>query len=623
MAAAAIFAAVGAGLLLLPPWDRSLLASGAYKYAPYVRGSDLETALTAGQLEYYKEGAAATVSVRRLAGTLSLAVDGKVDASNAGDMLTQRLLGLLPVLMHERPREVCVIGLGSGVTLESTLATGRVARADVVEISPEVVAASDYFANDNANVLRADNVHPIVGDGRSHLLLTRRRYDVIVSEPSNPWMAGVAALFTSEFFHAARARLAPDGLLCQWAHTYDISDRDLRSIVRTFASVFPQGTMWLVGPGDLLMIGTNGDAIAPHLANIAANLRLGSAAAMLASVSDQRAFAPGFQLLSLFAGGPDELARYGDAAAIQRDDRMALEFSAPLWIYGRVATDNAANIRAAADRSRWPATVRTVVDTATGVSWTARGLMELKAEAYGIAYDDLRRAIAMMRDNPVALEAALHGLSEAAAGAGRQSEEREWLTRLAKEQPGNVPVHLEVSRILAARGDYEGALASAETAVRLAPDNPSAAEQLASVLADAGDGDRLGSLADAMLAHFPGRDEAHYFRATALFLKGRTAEAVDEARRFVDRHPAHVRAQNLLGAACGTLGRRDCAMAAFAAALRANPRESSTYVNIGVFRLQSGDATGAAAAFAEALAVDPESSAARNGLAQARAALVR
>ena len=84
----------------LPPWDRELLASGAYKYAPYLGADDLETVLRAGTLEYYKEGAAATVSVRRLTGTTSLAIDGKVDASNAGDMLTQRLLGLLPVLLH-------------------------------------------------------------------------------------------------------------------------------------------------------------------------------------------------------------------------------------------------------------------------------------------------------------------------------------------------------------------------------------------------------------------------------------------------------------------------------------------------------------------------------------------
>ena len=193
-------------------------------------------------LEYYKEGASSTVSVRRLTGTTSLAIDGKIDASNAGDMLTQRLLGLLPVLApRPAPQDIAVIGLGSGVTVGSALAPGTVRRADVIEISPEVVEASRFFDRESGAPLSKPGVRLIVGDGRSHLLLTPQRYDVIISEPSNPWMAGVAALFTREFFEAARARLKPDGLLCQWAHTYDISPDDLQSIVRTFASVFPAG----------------------------------------------------------------------------------------------------------------------------------------------------------------------------------------------------------------------------------------------------------------------------------------------------------------------------------------------------------------------------------------------
>src|SRR6185295_2784622 len=146
-------------------------------------GADFEASLRAGRLEYYQEGAAATVSVRRLSGKLSLAIDGKVDASNAGDMLTQRLLGVLPVLLHPDAKDICVIGLGSGVTVSSAVATGLVRHADVVEISPEVVEASAFFAKENGDVLRTPAVRLILGDGRSHLRLTKRTYYVIVSEP--------------------------------------------------------------------------------------------------------------------------------------------------------------------------------------------------------------------------------------------------------------------------------------------------------------------------------------------------------------------------------------------------------------------------------------------------------
>jgi spermidine synthase len=607
-AASAVIAAL-AIILLMPPWDRELLSSGAYKYAPYLNADNFETVLRAGDLKYYKEGAAATVSVRRLTGTTSLAIDGKVDASNAGDMLTQRLLGLLPILLHGHARDIAVIGLGSGVTVGSALAPGTVERADVVEISPEVVEASRFFDRESGAPLSRPNVRLIVGDGRSHLLLTPRRYDVIISEPSNPWMAGVAALFTREFFEGARARLKPDGLLCQWAHTYDISPQDLQSIVRSFASAFPHGTMWLAGEGDLLLIGAAGDTITPLLDRIAQNVAMGTTRQTLATVGVAEASAA-FNLLSLYAGGPREIARYGEGALIQTDDHTALEYSAPRGIYGRAANENASAIRALGGDP--PPAVRAALDAGTDADWASRGRMLTKAEAYGLAYDALRRAVTL---NPRNAEA-LAWLSDAAAGARRQPDERDLLTAMARTDPANAPVRIELSRVLASGGDFDGAFRMATRAVELGPDEPRAGEQLASIAADAGDADRLASLADSLAARFPGRPDPQYYRASALFMRGRTEDAVTAVRQVTDAHPDHARAQNLLGAACATLGRRDCAQAAFDASIAANPRDPSTYVNLGQFSLQSSNPQAAARYFAEALSIDPASTSARDGLAQ-------
>ena len=227
-------------------------------YAPYVpKDLDLETLLKAGTLLYYREGAAATVSVKRLTGTTTLAVDGKIDASNRGDMLTQKLVAHLPLLLHDNPREVGIIGLGSGVTAGRGAAPSDRARRRDRDLagSRRGVALSSRPRTATRSPIRARNL--IVGDGRSHLLLTDRSYDVIISEPSNPWIAGVAALFTREFFAAARARLAPGGIICQWANAYNISDADLRSIVATFRSVFPDGTVWLVGADDVLLVASD------------------------------------------------------------------------------------------------------------------------------------------------------------------------------------------------------------------------------------------------------------------------------------------------------------------------------------------------------------------------------
>jgi spermidine synthase len=600
-------------ILMMPPWDRNLLASGAYKYAPYLAAGVLDSVLRAGRLEYYKEGASGTVSVKRLAGTLSLSIDGKVDASNGGDMLTQRLLGLLPVLLHGKAQDICIIGLGSGVTADSALAPGGVRHADVIEISPQVVEASRLFERENGRVLSNPAVRLIVGDGRSHLLLTPRRYDVIVSEPSNPWMSGVAALFTREFFQAARARLKPGGLLCQWAHTYDISASDLQSIVRTFASVFPQGTMWLVGEGDLLLIGATDESAAAPIERMAREWRVGTASAALTSVGIDDAAAR-FALLSLFVAGPREIERYGDVAPIQTDDHTVLEYSAPRGIYGRTKDANSTAIRAL--DAAPPAAVREVFERAGDAAWAARGMMELRAQAFRYAYDSFRRAVTLNSRNVEALA----GLSDGAGGSNRLTEERDWLQAIASREPANAAVRIELSRVLAVSGDRERAVEAAAEAMRLTPDDPRAGEQLASVLADAGDADRLTPLADAMVARFPDRPDPLYYRASALFIRGKTDEAIASVRRLTDSHPTHSRAQNLLGAACATLARWDCARAAFEASIRVNPRDPATHVNLGIFHLQSSNPDAAAESFAEALSLDPTSVPARDGLAQARAA---
>jgi Flp pilus assembly protein TadD/predicted membrane-bound spermidine synthase len=611
---AGVAIAAMAAILTLPPWDRELLASGAYKYAPYIRSADLETGLRAGTLEYYREGAAATVSVRSLTGVRALAIDGKVDASNGGDMLTQRLLGLLPVALHGEAHDICVIGLGSGVTVGSALAPGTVRRADVIEISPEVVEASHFFDRENGGALTHPAVRLIVGDGRSHLLLTARKYDVIVSEPSNPWMSGVATLFTREFFEAARARLTTGGVLCQWAHTYDISQEDLQSIVRTFSEVFPQGTMWLVGEADLLLIGEASADVPLRLERLAAGARTDAVAEMLASVSIRPADAA-FDLLSLYTGGPKELEQFGRGAVIQTDDRTALEYSAPRGIYGRTGGGNAATIRRL--NFERPPAVNAAFEGASDANWASRGAMQLRAEAFDLAYQAFHTAVSLNSRGAEALK----GLSTAAAGARRQAETLEFLKTIASREPANAQVRVELAHLQAAAGDVDGAIETAAAALRLAPDDPIAGEQLASIVADAGDADRLEPLAASLTARFPDRPDPRYYQATVLFLRGRPEETVAAVRSVVERHPNHARAQNLLGAACATIGRRECAQSAFEASLRADPRDPSTYVNLGVFHLQAGNPQAAAGYFAEALSIDAQSSSARSGLAQARSQL--
>jgi Flp pilus assembly protein TadD len=242
--------------------------------------------------------------------------------------------------------------------------------------------------------------------------------------------------------------------------------------------------------------------------------------------------------------------------------------------------------------------------------------MDLKAEAYSSAYDYFRQAVAL--DSADA--EALRGASDAAAGLNRQQEHRAWVEELAKSPSARAAVWIELSRVRAGAGDFEGAIAAASRAQRLEPEDPRPTEQLASVLADMGDAARLTPVADLLASRYPERADGPYYQATALLLRGRAAEAATLARRAVAVNTMSAKAQNLLGAACASTGQRECAETAFTASLRLNPRESSTYINVGVFYLQTARPEQAADAFAEALSLDPSSAAARDGLRQAQAA---
>jgi spermidine synthase len=587
----------------LPQWDRLLLSSGAYKYALSMRGGDLQSALSAGELLSYREGAAGTVAVRRLAGTVSLAIDGKVDASNAGDMLTQRLLAHVPLLLHPNPQRAAILGLGSGVTLGSAL-THPLTQALVLEISPEVVSASRFFNEENHRALDNSRTRLVVGDGRTHLLLGGEQYDVIVSEPSNPWMAGIASLFTREFFEAARSRLAPGGLLCQWAHTYDISGQDLRSIVGTFLSVFPNGALWMVGDADVLLIGST-EPLDSRMAGMAAAWHRPGVAEDLASVEARDPFS----VQSLFVASGAPLTEWVAGAPSQTDDRMALEFSGPRGIVGADRDDNAQSLRDLADRAAKPHPIQEALRHATSADWRNRGAMLLRADAYRPAYLDFVRALESNPDDAEALD----GLIRSAGAASRVDDARSFLTRLAA-QPGRSPAKLALSRLLAAQGAIDEAVRIPLSILQTDSANIPALEQLASVLSDAGDGERLAPVVARLTASAPTSTWAHYYAAALFFIQQRPADTLREARLAVSADPANAKAHNLVGASLASLGQRDQARAAFEASLKADPRDPGTYTNLATLELQGGNVARARQFFAEALTIDPSLESARQGL---------
>jgi spermidine synthase len=602
-------AAVVVWMATSPGWDREWLAAGGYLYTRFVpSGVDRRTALTAGSLLYYREGATGTVSVKALTGDRSLSIDGKVDASTARDMLTQKMLAHLPLLLHPNPRQVGIVGLGSGVTLASAL-VHPVASVDVVEISPEVVEASAHFADVNRHSLDDPRARLVRGDGRTHLSLTSRRYDVVISEPSNPWMAGVASLFTQEFFETVRGRLAPGGVFCQWAHTYDVSDADLRSIVATFRAVFPDGTMWLAGDGDLLLVGSTAP-LEVRMEHISTAWQRPGVGEDLRTVGMQEPFS----LLSLFVGGPAEMSRYGADARIQTDDRTALEFSGPFAVFGGDQADHSATLRALLDEGGRPRAVARALAGATAGQWRDRGGMLMKTGAVDVAYRDYATALDLVPTDTTTLE----GFVRAAAAAGQEDEAERRLRALIQSGGQEPAPRVALAELLGIRGRFDEAAAVATEATRLAPGDAAAWEQLASLQADRGDVAGLAPAVEVLRRDFPSRAASWYFAASESFLRGDPAAALPLVGRAIERDASYADAYNLLGAIHATAGNIGAARDAFRTSLRFDPRDAVTYINLAQLELAAGQRSVAAGLFVEALSLDPNSAPALEGVAQAR-----
>ncbi|MDB6025949.1 MAG: spermine/spermidine synthase family protein [Verrucomicrobiales bacterium] len=208
---------------------------------------------------YYKDAPDATVSVERSSAggnMINLRINGKVDASSHGDFATQCLLAHLPMAIRPESKDVFVIGLGSGITGGAML-SHPIDHLTIAENCKPVIEAAAYFNEFNVGVLTNARTHIVREDARTVLKLTHEQYDIIISEPSNPWMAGVGSVFSREFYQLCSKRLKPKGMITQWFHVYEMSDEIVFLVLRTFRTVFPYVEIWDTGSGDLVLLGSN------------------------------------------------------------------------------------------------------------------------------------------------------------------------------------------------------------------------------------------------------------------------------------------------------------------------------------------------------------------------------
>jgi spermidine synthase len=588
----------------LPSWNTLELSSGSYRIANGTL-TDVPYGLEAGALLYYDDGAAGTVSVRRLAGTIALAINGTVDASNTRDMLRQTMLAHLPLLLHAAPSDVCIIGLGSGVTAGAALAH-PIDRVDTIELSREVVRASDFFTTENRAALRDPRHQLLVGDGRTHLRLASRTYDVIISEPSSPWMAGAAPLFTRELFAAARDRLNPGGLFAQRVHLLGVPRADVRSILATFADVFPHTTLWLAGETDLLVIGSR-EALRPRLQELPRRWQVPGVAADFERVQVRDPFG----LLMSFVADESALPLIVGGAAVQTDDRTRLEFSAPWGLQER--GEPASWLLDQRLRDARPDIIREAEANATASGWRDRALMLLGAGAEALAYDAAARALALDPTDSAALDA----LVRTATRLRRQPAALALLEAAREQTPDSLPPLLAVARMRAATDDRQGAVDAAAKATHQFSDAFDGWELLATLAAERRDELELARVIEAIEAQFPDRWEVRYFTALLHLIRDEHAEAARLGEEVLKERASDPRTLAMVGIAYARLGIRARARDAFEACIQADPADPSSYVQLARLELDSMNARRAAELFSEALVLNPRLPAAVQGLADA------
>jgi predicted membrane-bound spermidine synthase len=255
-------------------FERNVLASGVFRYGRVPSSS-------AREIFFYKDGRTASVAAGLAGARYYISTNGKPDASldsawvhksntdstprrqMTGDETTQAFLPLVSLAHRPDAQTAAVIGHGSGMTSHFLLASPRIREVVTIEIEPEMIAGSRAaFYPANARVFD-DTARSTfaIDDAKSYFAAGRRKFDLIISEPSNPWVSGVSGLFTIEFYQRVRQYLTDDGLFTQWLHLYEINDDLVLSVLSAIHRTFPSYEIYHTAKGDILILAANRQAV--------------------------------------------------------------------------------------------------------------------------------------------------------------------------------------------------------------------------------------------------------------------------------------------------------------------------------------------------------------------------
>ncbi len=568
---------LGCGAVFLPSWDPVLLTSGPLLYSTaYVRAGGLswkgvqEAMRRRGRLVFLDEGADATVTVRRLAvGNLSLQINGKTDASDGGDLPAQILAGEIPALLHASPSRVLIIGLASGTTAGS-VAGHPVERLECVEISSGVARAARVFQSANHGVLADPRFRLLRGDGRTYLQQTSDRFDLIVSQPTNPWVAGVTNLFTREFFRTARERLEIGGVLAVWLQGYAMHPDDFKSIVGTFQEVFPRCQLWeeSAGGGDYYLLGRRGGEAA-QLQEMAQRLESSGlvrddlARAGIGGMAD---------FLARFVASGEALKRFSHLAPRITDDNVRLEYTTPKEIWSNRLPQLLSSLEAIRQS---PVTIFPEL-----LDPSQKDLRISLAERERGRRDRIRLAISIRPQDLEALASPSLSIALSLIRMGAAEKAPTLLRQARREAPFAPVVPLLLGWTLLNDGKLEEAEPAFREALSLDDHSAGAFEGLGLALYRQGKLEAAAEAFQAASAISPGDADPLANLGAILVAQGRYREALDLLDRSLTLDPRHLSARINRGVALARLGRVAEAIREYELALELDPDNVDARYNL-------------------------------------------
>lgn len=553
------------------------------------------------KIDYYKEGPNGTFVVAENKGETYLFTNGKGDANSSGDLRTQISLGLTPVILHNSPDSVFVIGFGAGTTIGHVMSHPRVKYGEVAEISKEVLEASSYFKSINEDPLSRKNLKVIADDGVSALRLSPHKYDVIISQPSNPWSAGVGNLFTTDFFKSCKEKLRPGGFVAQWFNLYEMDDKSLSLILRTVLSEFKEVDLWHIGESDILLICSN-EPINTNINSIREHYNLSADKLQKINIHSFSAF-----LSQQFLTDESALKNYASEGPLNTENLPLLEHWAPKAYYYNsrpesfyplderkdiVKNDHLliAKYLKEENPSGQDIMQAALFQSSGGSKELALYLADLNPQVYLIWAEKARQVgdmdkvaeyeslakLAVVKNDPNKSE--LEKKATELADKGNYVQAMQYIDKAINEQPESASLHYQKGTFLLSQNKLDDAVSEFKEAIKLKEDFIDAYVNLAIVYGQKQKYNDVISLLDKAENYSTKNAKVYFNRGYAKALLNNMQGAIIDLTKAIELEPNYAQAYIVRGRAYLALGDKQCCID-FHTAKTKGSKEADQWIN--------------------------------------------